>query len=62
MRPAANAAFGTGVSTTNPDPAIFNGYGARPYNWQFVASIQHELRPGMAYSVATIAPGTATSR
>jgi hypothetical protein len=46
--PLLNAAFGTGVSTTNPDPAIFKGYAARPYDWQFVASIQHELRPGVA--------------
>jgi hypothetical protein len=46
--PLSNAAFGTGINTTNPDSEIFNGYGNRPYNWQFVASIQHELKPGIA--------------
>jgi hypothetical protein len=46
--PLSNAAFGTGVSTTQPDAEIFNGYGVRPQNWQFVASIQNEVRPGVA--------------
>ena len=46
--PLSNAAFATGVSTTVPNPAIYNGFGARPYNWQFVASIQHQLKPGVA--------------
>jgi hypothetical protein len=46
--PLSNAAFGTGVSTTNPNPAIFNGFGARPYDWQFVASVQHQLWPSVA--------------
>jgi carboxypeptidase family protein len=49
--PLLNAAFGTGVSTTNPNPAIFNGYGVRPYDWQFVASVQHQLRPSVAVFV-----------
>jgi Carboxypeptidase regulatory-like domain len=46
--PLANTLFATGASTTTPNPAIFNGYGVRPYDWQFVASIQHQLKPGLA--------------
>ena len=48
--PLSNSAFGTGVSTTTPDPAIFKGFGARPYDWQLTATIQRQLRDGIAVS------------
>ena len=40
-----NANFGKGVVTTVADPAILNGWGVRPYNWEYAASVQHELMP-----------------
>jgi hypothetical protein len=36
---------------TRVDPAILSGWGIRPYNWRFGASIQHELRPGISIDV-----------
>jgi hypothetical protein len=30
---------------------VLTGWGARPYNWQFSGSLQHELRPGLAVNV-----------
>src|SRR5262249_20471916 len=44
----ANAAFGTGVTTTIPDPAIEKGFGVRPYDWQLTASVQRQVMPGVA--------------
>ena len=33
---------------TRVDPAILSGWGVRPYNWRFGASVQHEIRPGVS--------------
>src|SRR6266850_5832407 len=30
---------------------VLNGFGVRPFNWQALATLQHELRPGMALNV-----------
>src|SRR5262249_35292990 len=43
-----NQAFGTVVPNTTWDKAVTEGFGNRAYNWQIVASIQHEIRPGLA--------------
>jgi hypothetical protein len=42
---ATNANFGKGVVTTVQDPATLVGWGVRPYNWEYAASVQHELMP-----------------
>ena len=45
----ANLNFGnTDPNTTRVDPAILSGWGVRPYNWRYGASIQHEVRPGIS--------------
>jgi hypothetical protein len=33
------------------DPDILQGFGVRPYNWRYGASIQHEVYPGMSLEV-----------
>jgi hypothetical protein len=38
-------AFGTAVPGTTYDPAILNGWGVRPYNWEFSATVQQEVAP-----------------
>jgi hypothetical protein len=48
----ANLNFGnTDPSTTRVDPAILSGSGVRPYNWNYGASVQHEVRPGISVDV-----------
>jgi hypothetical protein len=37
--------FGTGVPGTTYDRAILEGWGVRPYNWEFSASVQQEVAP-----------------
>ena len=42
----ANLNFGLlNPSLVQVDPAITEGWGVRPYNWQFGASVQHEILP-----------------
>jgi hypothetical protein len=38
-------------NTTRVDPEILSGWGVRPYNWRFGASVQHELRPGISIDI-----------
>ena len=45
-----NANFGKGVVTTVADPAILIGWGVRPFNWEYAASVQHELMPRVSVS------------
>ena len=40
-----NPLFGTSLITTRYDPAVSDGWGKRPYNWEDSASVQHELMP-----------------
>ena len=48
----ANLNFGnTDPNTTRVDPALLSGWGVRPYNWRYGASIQHEVRPGISVDV-----------
>ena len=48
----ANLNFGnTDPNTTRVDPAILSGWGVRPYNWNYGASVVHELRPGVSIDV-----------
>jgi hypothetical protein len=49
---SSNSLFGTVVVNTTLDPELARGSGIRPYNWQGMASIQQELRPGWAVAAA----------
>jgi hypothetical protein len=40
-----NPLFGTPLVTTRYDPAVSEGWGKRPYNWEYSVSVQHELLP-----------------
>ncbi len=37
--------FGQPTPSTTVDPRVLNGWGVRPYNWEYSASIQHEITP-----------------
>jgi hypothetical protein len=46
LGPSTNANFGKLIpSTTTYDPKVLNGWGIRPYNWEYAVSLQHELAP-----------------
>jgi hypothetical protein len=48
----ANLNFGNAnPNTTVIDPEILGGWGARPYDWQFGASVQHEVLPRVSVEV-----------
>jgi hypothetical protein len=48
----ANLNFGNAnPNTTTIDPEILGGWGARPYDWQFGGSVQHELVPRVSVEV-----------
>jgi hypothetical protein len=40
-----NINFGNFLPTTFYDPAVLNGWGVRPSNWEFSTSVQHQLMP-----------------
>ena len=46
-----NLNFGKNVITTALDPAITQGFGVRPYNWETSASVQHQLVPRVGINV-----------
>ena len=47
----ANLSFGKSSFDTNYDPAITQGWGVRPYNWDFGVSVQHEVIPRLSATV-----------
>lgn len=49
--PLGNRSFGQNVITTVLDPAITQGFGVRPYNWETTAILQHELAPSVGLNV-----------
>jgi hypothetical protein len=49
--PIDNRAFGTVFVNTRYADDVLKGFGNRAYNWQTSASVQHELKPGMAVNV-----------
>ena len=59
MNPAANGecgpwqqlAFGQALSAAPINPAILEGWGVRPSDWQFGASVQHEVLPRTSMEV-----------
>src|SRR5262245_47180305 len=44
--------FGSSAPGTRYDPAIMEGWGVRPYNWEFSAGVQHEIVPRLSVSAA----------
>ena len=42
--------FGSSVPTTRYDSAIMNGWGVRPYNWEFSLGVQQEVLPRVSVS------------
>ena len=47
----ANSSFGKPVFDTNVDPALLNGWGIRPADWNFGASMQQQLLHGVSVEV-----------
>jgi hypothetical protein len=43
-----NANFGLAVPAQTYDPAIMNGWGVRPWNWEFSTGVQHEIMPRLS--------------
>jgi hypothetical protein len=52
LGPTSNPLFGTATLVTNPAPEVKEGWSKRGYNWEYSASIQHELRPRVSTSFA----------
>jgi len=46
-----NVLFGKSVFDTNYDPSITQGWGNRAYNWDFGATVQHEVIPRLSATV-----------
>jgi carboxypeptidase family protein len=46
-----NLNFGGRVPTRSDDPATYNGWGTRAYNWEFSGSVQHEVVPRVSVEV-----------
>ena len=40
--------FGQPTLSLNYDPRVLNGWGTRPYQWEFSASVQHLLKQGLS--------------
>jgi hypothetical protein len=43
--------FGKATPSTTIDPAVMNGFGVRPYNWEFSAGVQRQVTKGMSVDV-----------
>jgi hypothetical protein len=50
---STNSNFGKVIpSNTTTDPSVLNGWGARPYNWEFQGSVQHQLVQNLSLNVS----------
>ena len=47
----SNVNFGSAVPGVRYDPRTISGFGTRPYNWEFSASVQHEVVPRVSVDV-----------
>jgi hypothetical protein len=58
-----NLNFGGQVPTRRDDPATYNGWGTRAYNWEFSTSVQHQIVPRVAFEVGyfTVQDNTLTT-
>jgi len=45
LGPTGNPLFGTATLVTNPSPDVKEGWFKRGFNWEYSASVQHEVRP-----------------
>jgi hypothetical protein len=52
LGPTSNPFFGTNFLATTPAADVANGWFKRGYNWEYSASIQHELMPRVAVSAS----------
>jgi hypothetical protein len=52
LGPTGNPFFGTNFLATTPAADVAKGWFKRGYNWEYSASIQHELMPRVAVSAA----------
>ena len=43
--------FGQPTLSLNYDPEVLNGWGTRPYQWEFSTSVQHEIARGLSFDV-----------
>ena len=43
--------FGQPTLSLSYNPEVLNGWGTRPYQWEFSTSVQHELRRGVSVDV-----------
>jgi hypothetical protein len=43
--------FGSAIPLTKQDPATLNGWGKRPWNWEFSAGIQQQLNPRLSAGI-----------
>jgi hypothetical protein len=50
--PWDNANFGNPALATTWDPKILDGWGVRPYNWEFSVGVQQEVIPRVSVSAA----------
>ena len=52
LGPVSNSNFGKNTVATRYSPDVLLGFGVRDYNWQTGVSVQHELFPGVATTLA----------
>jgi hypothetical protein len=52
LGPSTNLTFGQPVLNTRPDERLRKGWNARGHNWEYSASVQHEVLRGVALNVA----------
>jgi len=43
--------FGAATPSLNYDPAVLNGWGSRPYQWEFSTSVQRQITRGVSIDV-----------
>jgi hypothetical protein len=51
LGPLSNVNFGKVVPRTTFSPDVFSGWGVRPSNWEFSATVQHEVLPRVSAEV-----------
>jgi hypothetical protein len=47
----SDTSFGRPTVSLNYDPEVVTGWGTRPYQWEFAASVQHEVTRGVGVDV-----------
>lgn len=47
----SDTSFGRPTVSLNYDPKVVTGWGTRPYQWEFAASVQHEVKRGFGIDV-----------